>query len=203
MLLASPVWAQRWDASSIPYVANTVNQDGLSGAEVISAIQQSGVTWAAAAPVPTLVYVGATGAQRATHNGLNEVIVVPGRSYENATRAASGLFYYDGAGVIVEADWEFYDEAWRFLSGSVGPCVNGSDVYLDDLAVHETGHALGLYHNTADVTATMAPYMQATSCSQEWRTLEASDMAAITALYPVAVPPPPVVPKPCRGRKCR
>lgn len=204
MLLAVPVWAQpRWTAPSIPYVANAANQDGIPEAEVISAIQRSGVTWAEAAPVPPLVYVGATPATRATRNGINEVIVVPGRSYVSATRAASGLFYYDGSGVIVEADWEFYDEAWRFLSGSAGPCANGTDVYLDDLAVHETGHALGLYHTTVDVTATMAPYMQGTSCSQEWRTLEASDRAAILALYPVVVPPPPSAPKPCRGKKCR
>ena len=58
--------------------------------------------------------------------------------------------------------------------------------YIEDIAAHEFGHALGLGHSTS-TSATMYPSVS--SCSAGNRTLDADDIAGARALYPL--PPPP------------
>ena len=73
--------------------------------------------------------------------------------------------------------------AFRFFAGSSG-CTRG--FYIEDIAAHEFGHALGLGHSTS-ASATMYPSVS--SCDPRNRTLDADDIAGARALYPLSQPP--------------
>jgi hypothetical protein len=78
----------------------------------------------------------------------------------------------------------FWDGGFKFFTGSTG-CSGG--IYIEDVAAHEFGHALGLNHSSVS-GATMSPTTG--WCSQNWRTLSADDIAGIEALYPGGEPDP-------------
>jgi hypothetical protein len=78
---------------------------------------------------------------------------------------------------LVDSDTVFWDGSYTFFTGSSG-CSAG--VYIEDVATHELGHALGLGHSDQP-DATMYPTIG--WCSQEWRTLAADDIAGIQSLY--------------------
>jgi hypothetical protein len=61
--------------------------------------------------------------------------------------------------------------------------------YIEDIAAHEFGHALGLGHSTI-LGATMYPSVS--SCNASNRTLDADDIAGAQVLYP---PPSGVPPR--------
>ncbi len=80
----------------------------------------------------------------------------------------------------------FWDGGFKFYAGSTG-CSGG--FYIEDIAAHEFGHALGLGHSTS-TAATMYP--STSSCNTSGRSLDADDIAGVTALYPpLNVPTPP------------
>ena len=54
---------------------------------------------------------------------------------------------------IIDADIVFWDEGFKFFAGTSG-CSGG--FYIEDIAAHEFGHALGLGHSTVS-GATMYP----------------------------------------------
>ena len=85
---------------------------------------------------------------------------------------------------IVDADIVFWDETFRFFTGSTG-CSTG--LFIEDIATHEFGHALGLGHSTT-TGATMYPSVS--DLQQEPRSLHADDIAGVLSLYPPAGPPP-------------
>ena len=66
----------------------------------------------------------------------------------------------------------FWDGGFRFFAGSSG-CSGG--FYIEDIASHEFGHALGLGHSTS-ANATMYPSVA--SCNMGNRTLDADDIDA-------------------------
>jgi predicted Zn-dependent protease len=68
--------------------------------------------------------------------------------------------WWDVSKQFVGADIVFCDAGDEFFTGN-SQCSGG--VYLDDVATHEFGHALGLGHSSV-VTATMAPSV--TICTQ-------------------------------------
>ena len=82
----------------------------------------------------------------------------------------------------------------QFLSNSsTFPFVTGTSgcsgaFFIEDIATHEFGHALGLAHSTV-ASATMYPSIS--SCSQQSRTLDADDIAGVLSLYPSTTPPTP------------
>jgi hypothetical protein len=85
-----------------------------------------------------------------------------------------------------------WDGGFTFYTGSSGCGAVPHSAYLEDIATHELGHALGLNHSSAS-DATMYPSYG--YCSQAMRTLASDDIAGIKALYPGAAPAntPPVV----------
>ena len=86
--------------------------------------------------------------------------------------------------LILDADIVFWDAAFRFFSGT-GGCSGG--FYIEDIAAHEFGHAIGLGHSTT-LRATMYPSVS--SCNASNRRLDADDMAGTEFLYPPAPGPP-------------
>jgi hypothetical protein len=69
--------------------------------------------------------------------------------------------------------------------------VVSNAAYIEDVATHEFGHALGLNHSTA-VDATMYPSYG--YCSQAFRTLAPDDQAGAQSLYPGSAPGPNTAP---------
>jgi hypothetical protein len=78
----------------------------------------------------------------------------------------------------VDSDIVFWDGGWKFFTGTTG-CSSGA--YLEDVATHEFGHALGMSHSSVS-GATMYPSYS--GCSQQLRSLAADDIAGVEALYP-------------------
>ncbi len=114
-----------------------------------------------------------------TNDGINLVL------FRNASSgsAIATTYWWSSGSRIVDADIVFWDGAFRFFAGSSG-CSGG--FYIEDIAAHEFGHALGLGHSTS-TNATMYPSVS--SCSAGNRTLDADDIAGARALYPLQPPP--------------
>jgi hypothetical protein len=107
------------------------------------------------------------------NDGRNVVIF---RAAANGSALATTYSWYSGT-TLVDADMVFWDQAFTFFTGTSG-CSGGA--YIEDVATHELGHALGLSHSTV-ADATMYPSYS--YCSQEFRTLAADDIAGVQSLY--------------------
>jgi hypothetical protein len=89
-------------------------------------------------------------------------------------------------GEIIDADIEFNSANFDFRNCSATACstqTGSADTDLQNTAVHEIGHMLGLGHSTA-ASATMLARAQ--PGETEKRTLECDDMNAIVFKYPAA-----------------
>jgi len=172
-----------WPVDPVPYYVNPANAD-VSSEQAVAAIRSGAAAWSMqSSAAVSLYYVGTTSGSSLQNNGRNEVFF---RNESAGSMVAQTYWWADGAGRLIDADILFYDGAFRFFTGTTG-CTGG--VYIEDFAVHEFGHALGLSHS-ADPNATMYP--STTNCLQNWRTLESDDRLAIEFLYPpgTAVGPP-------------
>lgn len=175
------VWASR----SVPYYVNPVNAD-VSESEADAAMRAGADAWGTQSHAGfAFTYAGRTSGTSMGYNGKNEVFF---RNESNGSVIAETLWTYDGTGALVDADIKFYDGGWRFFTGT-GGCSGG--YYIEDIAAHEFGHALGLGHS-GDGTATMYP--TASSCTQAMRTLAADDIAGVEALYPATATSAPGAP---------
>jgi hypothetical protein len=129
-------------------------------------------------------YAGTSTVTTNTNDGVNVVM------FRNASSgsAIATTYWWSSGSRIIDADIVFWDGGFRFFTGSTG-CSNG--FYIEDIAAHEFGHALGLGHSTV-AGATMYPSVS--SCSTGNRTLDADDIAGVVALYPpgsISVPTAP------------
>jgi hypothetical protein len=142
----------------------------------------SGPVWSAlAAPyyVNTANFVGRSSQTTTGYDATNLVV------FRNASSppAIATTYWWYSAGTILDADIVFWDEAYRFFAGASG-CSGG--FYIEDIAAHEFGHALGLGHS-ALASATM--YASTSWCNSTNRLLDPDDIAGVRALYPPRDPP--------------
>jgi hypothetical protein len=164
-----------WGIKQVPYYINPANSD-VSASAAIAAIQAGASTWGMQSNADfSFYYMGTTNATAVSNNGRNEMFFRPD---SNGSVIASTYWWYDGTGHLIDADIMFYDGGWTFYTGTSG-CTNG--VYLEDVAAHEFGHALGLGHSSVP-TATMYPSMP--NCSTDFRSLDSDDISGIESLYP-------------------
>ena len=165
-----PTWAQR----PVPYFINPTNLD-LPEAAVEAAVRAGADTWHAQSNASfSFTFAGPSTLTTTTYDSVNLVV------FRNASSgsAIATTYWWSNATGIVDADIVFWDGGFRFFSGSTG-CSSG--FYIEDIAAHEFGHALGLGHSTS-TNATMYPSVA--SCDTRNRTLDADDIAGVVALYP-------------------
>jgi hypothetical protein len=163
-----------WSQPQMPYVVNSANLD-LPGMSLESAVRAGADAWQQQSGAFRFVYGGPSVQTTDTYDNINLVLF---RNASNEQGAIATTYTWSFGSRIVDADIVFWDAAFRFFSGASG-CAGG--FYIEDIAAHEFGHALGLLHSTT-TGATMYPTVSA--CSTALRTLDADDIAGARALYP-------------------
>lgn len=163
-----------WGTNQVLYYVNP-NSVWLSPSAAVAAVQSGAQAWSSQSLANIqLVYAGSTNGTSLTLNNKNEVF------FRNDSNGYVGETYwwYDATGHLVDADVVFHEGGYRYYTGS--GCSGG--VYLEDVATHELGHALGLAHSSV-AGATMQPAMPS-YCDLTETTLESDDISGIESLYP-------------------
>ena len=162
-----------------PYYINSANLD-LAAFSAESAVRSGADTWQQQSAAFRFAYSGLSSQSTTTNDGINLVL------FRNASSgsAIATTYWWSSGSRIIDADIVFWDGAFRFFAGSSG-CSAG--FFIEDIAAHEFGHALGLGHSTS-TNATMYPSVSA--CNMGNRTLDADDIAGARALYPLQQSPP-------------
>jgi hypothetical protein len=172
-----------WQAGSMTYYINPTNMD-VSAAAIEPAIRGAADAWRIQSGTSfAFTFAGLSAQTTNTNDGINLVLF---RNASSGSALATTYSWFSGTRII-DADIVFWDAGFQFFTGS-SSCSGG--FYIEDVATHEFGHALGLGHSTVD-GATMYPSI--TTCSQGSRVLDADDIAAVLSLYPpsATAPMPP------------
>ena len=176
--LAAYTTYAKWGTSRIDFYINPANAD-VSAASAESALIAGARAWTAQSNAAfEFVYAGPATDTATANDGRNVVF------FRNSTNGAAiaSTYSWSNSGKLVDADIIFWDGGFRFFGGSSG-CGGSNAAYIEDIAAHEFGHALGLHHSTAQGATMYAGY---STCSLSQRTLEADDIAGVEALYPPA-----------------
>lgn len=169
-----------WALASVPYYVNPTNLD-LPTSAIPPAIGAGANAWPLQSGASvSFVFAGLSTQTTNTNDGINLVMF---RNASNGSALATTYTWFSGSRII-DADMVFWDAGFQFFTGSSG-CSGG--FYIEDVATHEFGHALGLGHSTV-TGATMYPSIS--TCSQQSRTLDADDIAGVLSLYPQTATPP-------------
>jgi hypothetical protein len=164
----------KWSASPVLYYVNPVNLD-LPQPVVPPAVMVGADAWSQQTSA-SFRFQNA-GTSSVTTNANDGVNVVMFRNASSGSAIATTYWWSSGSSII-DADIVFWDGGFTFFTGSSG-CSNG--FYIEDIAAHEFGHALGLGHS-ASPAATMYPSVS--SCNMSNRTLDVDDINGVQALYP-------------------
>ena len=163
-----------WATSQVLYYINPHNIF-MSDTAAISAIQKGALGWTAQTLANIqLVYAGNTNGSSVAYNTKNEVFF---RNDGSGYIGETYLWWDLGTGHLLDADVIFH-ETYPLFTGSG---CSGNGFYLEDNAIHEFGHVLGLLH-TSVAGATMQSAMPS-ACDMTQMTLEADDIAGIESLY--------------------
>jgi Matrixin len=169
-----------WGTAPVSYYVNPNNMD-LPASSVEAAVRAGADTWYVQSGTgPRFSLAGQSSQTTNTYDGINLVM------FRNASSglAIATTYWWSNDSRIVDADIVFWDGAFQFFAGSTG-CSGG--FYIEDIAAHEFGHALGLGHS-ASTAATM--YYATSACNTSNRSLDADDIAGVQALYPLQAQPP-------------
>ena len=166
-----------WPSTNVPFYVNPNTQD-LSARCVIDEIAAAAGAWNKALGETLLNYVGTTDITAVSAGDANAVFFRndPGGS----TIAVTYIWYTKRGGDITAFDMIFYD-SWAFFGmlKGCGTAACSGGFYLQPIAAHEFGHAIGLDHNRC-ADSLMYPY--ASYCDEGM--LTGYDSACAEGLYP-------------------
>ena len=179
-LLGYVLSGPKWPTTEKLYYVNPANLDVTESA-ASAAVQMGASAWSRDSNAAfAFAYAGPTTASAVANDRTNNVFF---RNESNGSTIAVCYYWYSGS-QLLDADIMFYDGAFTFVAGTSG-CSGG--MFIEDVATHEFGHALGLGHTNVS-NATMYPSIP--YCNQDRRYLDPDDVAGVEALYPPAGTPP-------------
>ena len=167
-----------WGSNSVTFYVNPANAD-VSQAAAVAALQAGMDVWNTQSGTSFRYQYGGTANDTATAYDNRNVVIF--RNASNGGAVASTYSWWSGSQML-DSDIVFWDGAYTFFTGDAG-CSGG--LYIEDIAAHELGHALGLNHSEVG-DATMYPSVS--WCSLALRSLAADDIAGAKALYPSGGP---------------
>jgi len=176
-----------WGSGPVTFYVNPVNAD-VSQSAAIAALQAGMDVWNTQSGTSFRYQYGGTATDTATAYDNRNVILF--RNASNGSTIASTYSWWTSSNELVDSDIVFWDGGFTFFTGSSGCGGVSNAAYIEDIAAHELGHALGLNHSTS-TDATMYPSYS--YCSMEFRTLSADDINGAKALYPNAANTAPTV----------
>ena len=176
-----------WGSGAVTFYVNPVNAD-VSQSAAIAALQAGMDVWNTQSGTSFRYQYGGTATDTATAYDNRNVILF--RNASNGSTIASTYSWWTSNNELVDSDIVFWDGGFTFFTGSTGCGGVSNAAYIEDIAAHELGHALGLNHSTS-TDATMYPSYS--YCSMEFRTLAADDINGAKALYPNAANTAPTV----------
>jgi hypothetical protein len=177
-----------WAQPQMSYRVNSANAN-LAAAAVEAAVRSGADAWQEQTGAFRFTYAGTSSQTGTSSDGTNLVLF---RNAANGSAVAS-TYVWSTNMRVVDADIVFWGGDFNFFAGSSG-CSGG--FYIEDIAAHEFGHALGLGHSTA-AAATMYP--STSTCNTQNRTLDPDDISGVRALYPAALSSPAPLLSPPRG----
>ena len=178
----------RWASNSATFYVNPANAD-VSGAAAAAALQEGMNAWNTQGGSAFQFQYGGTVSDTSTSYDNRNVVMF--RNSTSGGAIASTYSWWNSSNQLLDSDIVFWDAGFAFFTGTSGCGVVANAAYIEDVAAHEFGHALGLNHsNYGDATM----YPSYSYCSQAFRTLAPDDVAAVQNLYPGSaepLPPPP------------
>ena len=166
-----------WASGPVTFYVNPVNAD-VSQSAAVAALQAGMDVWNTQAGTSFRYQYGGSATDTATAYDNRNVILF--RNASNGSTIATTYSWWSSSKELLDSDIIFWDGGFTFFVGS-GCGVVPNAAYIEDIAAHEFGHALGLNHSTS-TDATMYPSYS--YCSTAFRTLASDDVNGAKALYP-------------------
>ena len=177
----------RWGSSPVTFYVNPVNAD-VSQTAAVAALQAGMDVWTTQSGSSFRYQYGGAATDTATAYDNRNVVFF--RNVSNGSTIATTYSWWSSNNELLDSDIIFWDGGFNFFTGTSGCGVVPNAAYIEDIAAHELGHALGLNHSTS-TDATMYPSYS--YCSQAFRTLANDDINGARALYPTVSNTAPAV----------
>ncbi len=175
-----------WSNPAVVLQGNPQNSSGLNTNQVLAQFQAAAQSWSQAGSAASFSYnQSASVPAQSGFDGRNSVLFASSGSRDLGwgVVAVTEVLYYPDSGQIAEADLTFNDNQFLFTSnaGDTGRNIGGrTAIYLQDVATHEIGHALGLDHSTVNLSTLVY-----TAFTGQFA-LAQDDLTAARTLYPAA-----------------
>ncbi len=168
----------KWPSVPVIFYINGANSDVTSTA-ANWALQYAMNVWNTQSQSSFRYQYGGSASDTSTRYDNRNVVFF--RNSTNGGAIATTYSWWDSNDRMLDADIVVWDGGFRFFTGTSGCGTYANAAYLEDVATHEFGHALGLNHSSSSGATMRSGYWY---CSQTQRTLASDDINGAKALYP-------------------